>query len=421
MFGGIDCVMSILALDLGGTNAKCFRFDDKGRMEVRTLPTLPNVSAQPMAWEIDAQAYYQQILTLMEGWTEAAQALLFSTQMHGYVLTDEKIQPLSNYISWRDALSLRDNGQGTPLAALRTRLAVCDITGLGVPIKGNLALSALWARRENLPPRARLCSLGGYLIGRLTGELQSHVTNAAALGLMDVRHKTWRQDILSAAGLCGISLPRLTCAFVPVGTWQGIAVYPDLGDQQVCALGAGLIKGLLHVNIGTAGLIGCLADDFIPGVYENRPWLESGCLRTISGLPGGRHLEALALLLQVRTGHDVWAEMARADEAVPDSLPAWDFDHPSVMLALVPNCTVSLAASWFYRDFARRYQAAARQLSMPLQGIAYSGGCALRNLALRRALQKVLNVREEDCRSGDVSDGLRIFANTARNQLTSKV
>lgn len=399
--------MSILALDLGGTLSKCFRITNKGACEVRSCATLPNISADPLAYELDAEEYYQQVLDLLSSWTDDAEALLVSTQMHGYVLTDHAFNPLSPYVSWRDRYSMRAGKNGIVLDELRKRLSAIDITSLGVPIKSNIALSSLYARRELLPEAAQLNSLGGYLIGRLTGTWQCHITNAAPLGLLNVKQYVWRSDILQMAGLSNISLPALTAELKPVGEWKGIEVYPDLGDQQVCALGAGLEAGILHVNIGTAGLIGCLATDFTSGDYENRPWLDRGYLRTISGLPGGRHLEALVRVLEVKVGRKVWNEMVNASGNVPGGLPVWDFEHPEEMLSHLSFLTPELAARWFYRDLAESYRRAAGQLKVPLRGVAFSGGCVLKNPALRRAIQDALGVSDAHCRSGDVSDGLR--------------
>lgn len=55
----------------------------------------------------------------------------------------------------------------------------------------------------------------------------------------------------------------------------------------------------LHISVGTAGLMGVLTNAWEVGAWENRPWLTPGMyLRTVSGLPGGRHMAGLEALLR---------------------------------------------------------------------------------------------------------------------------
>src|SRR5699024_3478295 len=127
-----------------------------------------------------------------------------------------------------------------------------------------------------------------------------HMTNAAPTGLADVRAGGWNRALLRTAGLDGLTLPRIESAPVPVGYWQGLAVYPDLGDQQACALGAQPgEEDALCVAMGTTGLMGILTRQWGQGEYENRPWLSPGVyLRTVSALPGGRDMEAVKRFVQ---------------------------------------------------------------------------------------------------------------------------
>jgi len=341
----------------------------------------------------------------------AVSTLLLSTQMHGCVLTNHDFQPLSPYFSWRDGLG------AARLPAIRRLLPEDAVAPSGVPLKGNLALCALLARRllgESLPINARLCTLGGYIIGRLTGEYVCHMTNAAPTGLADVRGGCWNRALLDKAGL-NLQLPRLVTTLEPVGDWKGIAVYPDLGDQQVCAAGAGLSPGdSLHISIGTAGLIGSLTPKWTSGVYENRPWLTPGLyLRTISGLPGGREMAGLAhLLLELvqRLGSStseaqVWAFLAGC---LPHAAPP---EHPWQRLTCSPEEWVAC----LYHDIAAAYAQAAARLELPLRKVAFSGGCAAKNPALRSALCHAFSC-DDPCIDHHAMRGLAAIASSLHAQ-----
>ena len=376
--------MRFLALDLGSTYTKAALMEDGTLLRQHSVLTPAPSCTQCGRYEIDANEYSEQVQAILSAlWEEHTDALLISTQMHGYVLTDDDFHPLSPYVSWRDGLGVQQ------LSSIRLMLGDESTAPSGVPLKGNLALCALTARKllcETPSPHARLCTLGGYIIGRLTGAYVCHMTNAAPLGLADIRNGCWNTGLLEKAGL-DLQLPRVVNDLQAVGSWRGMAVYPDLGDQQVCAAGADLEpEKSLHISIGTAGLIGGLTAHDAVGAYESRPWIMPGLfLRTISGLPGGRHLAGLVHLIQ--------SFAAQFGEALPESC-IWGF---------LSSCTpcaeagafdawqrLSLSADkWvaaLYADMAAAYANAASGLKLSVQHLAFSGGAAAKNPALRSAI-----------------------------------
>lgn len=398
--------MRFLTLDLGSTYTKAALMEDGTALRQTSLPTPGPVHTAGGRYEIDAEAYWVQVKSLLEEMREdGVSALLMSTQMHGCVLTDDDFRPLTPYISWRDGLGAAN------LPAIRERLGDEDVSPSGVQLKGNLALCALMARAmmgERLPDRARLCTLGGYIIGRLTGQHVCHMTNAAPTGLADVRGGCWNTALLDRAGL-NLRLPRLVCDVRPVGRWRGIAVYPDLGDQQACAAGAALTpESSLHISVGTAGLIGGLTARWESGPYENRPWLTPGLyLRTVSGLPGGRHMAGLARLV---------GEMARQFGASAEEDAVWAFltsclceepptGDPWQRLTLPPRQWIA----GLYADFAEAYRSAADRLGLPIRQLAFSGGCAAKNPALRQAVCRAFGCADPHA-DNDALHGLAAIA-----------
>ena len=357
-----------------------------------------------MRYEIDAERYYEEVVSLLNTFkTPDTQGLLLSTQMHGCVLTDKAFMPVTPYISWQDGLGREK------LPQIAAELGTEAARPSGVPLKGNLALCALKARRlmgEQWPQGSYLCTLGGYIIGRLTGEHICHMTNAAPTGLADVRNGCWNSELIHAAGLQTLVYPRISYDLQPVGMWGNIAVYPDLGDQQVCAYGARLQPERdLHISVGTAGLIGCLHPQWGNGKYENRPWLTPQCyLRTISGLPGGRHIASLERLLkqcamELGSGavndEQIWHWMCslKGTPASPETL--WDW------LGMTPEQAVLSV----YARMAAAFRTASDQLEASISRLAFSGGCVTKNAALQKAFQKAYAC-DADAAGYDVTGGL---------------
>ena len=380
--------MRYLALDLGSSWTKTALLEDGNVLQERSVPTPMPKDTTGLRFEIDAEAYFRQVQTELEYYLpQKPGALLLSTQMHGCVLTDAAFQPLTPYISWRDGM-----GQNR-LEDICTLVGKDATAPSGVPLKGNLALCALLSRRmsgDALPVRARFCTLGGYVIGRLTGEHVCHMTNAAPTGLVDVQNKRWNQPLLLRAGLDGWQYPRLIHDLSPVGEWRDALVYADLGDQQVCAAGAGLKpEHTLHISLGTAGLIGMLTRQWESGPYENRPYVLPGVyLRTVSGLPGGRHMEGLATLLQEVTRSLTGCHVSR--QAVWDLLTQHTQPGAAGNLWDILSQPASSMLGAYYAAFAKAYVDGVQKLCFSPREIAFSGGAASQNSSLRKALSAAL-------------------------------
>ena len=395
--------MEYLALDLGSTNTKAYLLEDGRVVRALNADTPAPLGDGRERYEIDAEAYFGLILRLLSALrTSRTRGLLLSTQMHGYVLTNERFLPLSPYVSWRDGLGKKH------LKEIETLLGRDAAAPSGVPLKGNLALCALLGRAmegESTPVGARFCTLGGYVIGRLTGAHVCHMTNAAPSGLCDVRGGAWNEALIRRAGLEGLVFPALIDDLSPAGDWAGVAVYPDLGDQQVCALGADLRADHdIHVSLGTAGLIGCLSKVWAAGAFESRPWLMPGLyLRTVSGLPGGRHVAALEKLL--RDLAQTLSGAAVLDERV------WRFmtepragDAPGGTLLSALCGTPEELVTEFYAGMANAFLDAANRIAKRVDRVAFSGGCAAKNPALRGYFGRVF-MCEADGADYDVTAG----------------
>ena len=383
-----------LLLDVGSTTIKRMILN-RGRIVDRAEAiTPPNCAAIAGRYEIDGEALFKAVLGMLtEGVSRETEGLLLSTQMHGFILTDEAGRPLTPFVTWQDRAALERHGGQTTLEALAGVLPQEALFRAGVPLKANLGLVSLAARMRAglaVPEGALFHSLGGYVIYRLCGRHVCHLTNAGPCGIADVLWARLNRRLIAGAGLDRLRYPRLLTGYSPCGVaaiaGHELAIFPDLGDQQLCLLGTPcrLEKGF-HINVGTAGLAGMLTRRFAAGPYENRAWMEKGVyLRTVSGLPGGRSVAALHARIVARgMGEEAAWRLMTTAEGVPRPLD-WREDE---LLPRLPEDWDS--ESWsvsLYAAMAERYRQAAKRMDCPAEEIYFSGGCALKNPALRRAM-----------------------------------
>ena len=99
-----------LALDLGSTYTKCALLDENGVVKSCQVASPPPICGEDAArYEIDADEYMRQAEELLGQMRDSdTVGVLISTQMHGFVLADEKGRSLTPYISWQDRVGERN-------------------------------------------------------------------------------------------------------------------------------------------------------------------------------------------------------------------------------------------------------------------------------------------------------------------------
>ena len=296
--------MHFLAVDIGSSYIKSALLET-GSMTITEVVKIPSPqrlpNANPYAYEVDAAVLYQTFEAVITPYLDrhkSISGLLLSTQMHGCVVSTGG---RDIYISWQDTMCLaEDPGTGNRyLDRLRSLFRPEDYADSGIPIKPASAFCNLYARNRSVPfPQdTPLFTLGSYVIYRMTGKNICHITNAAPMGMVNLRERKWRYDLWDRAGLNMFIMPEITTDFKPCSTFlykgRNLAVFPDIGDQQAAMLGMGVQKGDVAVNIGTAGQIIRISDVFTVADYEIRPFLPGLFLEVISRMPSGRNFDVV--------------------------------------------------------------------------------------------------------------------------------
>ncbi|WP_127588263.1 sedoheptulokinase [Paenibacillus koleovorans] len=326
--------MLFIGLDIGSSYFKSAVLDLQAArlLDVRKdkaplkLPT-----AEEGRYEIDAEAMAAlasaHIGKLLNRYRGAIAGIVLSTQMHGFVLTDDSGMPVTAYISWQDRRCLERlaDGEENSLEALEQLLGPHAPARSGLRLKPGLALGNLYSwlqqNREAAACRraAEFHTLGSFLIRRLTGAHATHLTNAAATGMVDVVDRVWNARTIDEASCGNLRFPALVGETEQAGVYRSrygnIPVYPDIGDHQASVLGCcGNGGNDIIVTLGTAGLLSRESASWSEGEdkYECRPYFEGGYLNTVSRLPGGRNFDVLIEFVQ-SVARDVWGRTPGKD------------------------------------------------------------------------------------------------------------
>ncbi len=335
-------------------------------------------------------------------------------QMHGVVLTSEKGEPLSNFISWQDQRTLmpHPNGAGTYFDVLAQRITPVERQQLGNELRPGLPLSVLfWLAKENRLPKAGAvpASLADFVIANLCGSPPTtEATNAAAHGAFNLVYQEWDHAVISKLGqeqLLWPTLQRLgeVAGFLKLGPTL-VPCYTPIGDQQCALLGVFLEDRELSLNIATGSQVTAISPRLEFGNYQTRPLFDGKFIKTVTHIPAGRALNALVCLLTelTRTQHlepvDLWADIEKYAMQVGETglrvnlafFTSACGDHGEISNMREENMTVGHLFRAAFENMADNYYRCALRLSaeQAWTNLVFSGGLAQKLKVLRQIIQQ---------------------------------
>lgn len=212
-------------------------------------------------------------------------------QMHGILYVDGAGRAVSPLMTWQDARADEPIDKGASACG-----RILAATGRRVFAGYGLATHYYNLKRGLIPDgAAKLCTIGDYAAMRLAGcaEPVIHPTNAASLGLFDVRAGRFEEEAIASLGTDTAVLPTVAETVSPVGEYRGRAVFCAVGDNQAAYFGVMRNGGVL-CNFGTGSQVSvAVAEPKEGGGIECRPYFGGRYLLSGSALCGGR---AYALL-----------------------------------------------------------------------------------------------------------------------------
>lgn len=216
-------------------------------------------------------------------------------QMHGIVYVDSYGKHVSPLYTWQDERGNQKCQNGRNCCEIIEEVSKTKIySGYGLVthyynnIMGQMPKDAVG-----------LCTIADYLGMVLTGRTKPlmHSSNAASLGLFDVKNNKFIEEAFCKLNLNIQILSNVTEDFQIIGIYRDIPVCVAIGDNQSSFLGA--VKNVredILVNMGTGGQVSVYSEHYyIAEEIETRPFIRGGYILSGSSLCGGR---AYAILEQ---------------------------------------------------------------------------------------------------------------------------
>ena len=233
-------------------------------------------------------------------------AIACDSQMAGIGSVDEAFRPAAPFDSWLDMrcepyITWMEKEAGDRIIELTGCPATCDH-----------GPKMLWSKHERPKEYARVAKFvtpAGYVSGRMAGlrgeQAFMDTTFIHFSGFSDSRNAAWSQELCSIFELDVEKLPRIVEPWEAAGEMTeraardfglapGTIVSAGCGDTAACALGAGLVRpGMLLDIAGTASVFAATTDRFvadranrtllnmhsvIPGLYHPLAYIAGGGL-----------------------------------------------------------------------------------------------------------------------------------------------
>ena len=281
--------MIYLGIDCGTQSTKTIAFDPSlGRIvasaaqSYEILPGLPpgHLEQNPSTWAQAVDTTIQQVLAALGARRAEVRGIGISGQQHGFVALDRDAHIIRPAKLWCDTSTVAECD--LMRAHFGGAQAVIEKVGMDM-LPGFTAPKILWLKRHEPDNFAKLATVllpHDYLNFYLTGHLQMEYGDASGTALMDVRTRTWAQDVLDFIDPALVEkMPDLSSSREPAGTllpelakrWNlpaGVVISAGGGDNMMGAIGTGNVStGRVTASLGTSGTI---------YAYSEKPVIDPG-------------------------------------------------------------------------------------------------------------------------------------------------
>ncbi len=339
----------LLGLDISTTGAKALVIDQAGRVIASHSTPQPIQQPHPLwseqrpaDWWAGMVASIRAVLAAPGVSPEAIAAVGLTGQMHGMVLLDDAGEVLRPAILWNDQRTAAQCNAMTERLGFDRLIALTGNRAL----TGFTAPKVLWVRDHEPEVFARARHLllpKDYIRFMLTGDHVMDVSDAAGTSLLDVAHRRWSDEVVSALDIPASWLPRLAegsevtgvisaHAAAETGLWAGTPVVGGGGDQAAGAVGVGAVEaGIIGLSLGTSGVVFAPLDAY---AYEPQGRLHAFC----HAVPGMWHF--MGVMLSAAGSLQWYADTLAPGESFDTLLaPAADIPPGAEGLLFLPYLT----------------------------------------------------------------------------------
>jgi xylulokinase len=262
----------LLGIDIGTSSVKAVLFDpDTVGVVAVAQHEYPIHKPAPDRAEQDPDDWWNATIEVVHAVTAHAGrrdiiAIGLCGQMHGTVMLDANNRSLAPAIVWPDQRSAAEVDRLVNLLGAQRYTSIAGT----MPATGFMAVTLLWLRQHDpalLEQIRQVVLPKDYVRLKLTGNVSTDPSDAAATGLFDVNASTWSDEIIGTAGLPRDIFPPLLQsqalagdltaeAARTLGLADGIPVVVGCADQPAQALGNGVAgTGKAIVSIASGGQV----------------------------------------------------------------------------------------------------------------------------------------------------------------------
>ena len=291
----LDDCKAVIGIDIGSTSisAVVINADENTVIETYTVDNDSSISVEPDFSEFDADKMTDKAKAIAEYLIKAypnAVSIGITGQMHGVVYLDKNGKAVSPLYNWQDGRGNRKLPNGKTYAQ-----EIFDLTGYKV--YSGYGFSTLYYNKINgLEPQNAytFCTIMDYLAVKLAGLLFPviHPSNAASLGLFNLKDKAFDKDAIKKLGLDHLEIPTVAEDYDNIiDKYFGVSVSVAIGDNQASIFGSVKPeKNNSLVNFGTGSQISAVTDEYreVNENLELRPYLFGKYLICGCALCGGK-------------------------------------------------------------------------------------------------------------------------------------
>ena len=269
---GIDCgTQSLKTVALDGGTGELLASSTHSYGLIDGLPA-GHLEQDPEVWWQALQDTVLEVVAALGSRQGEVAALGVSGQQHGFVPLDQEQRVIRAAKLWCDTSTAAQCEELR--AALGGRDAVIGLVGNDM-LPGFTAPKILWLKQNEPSNYARLAHVAlphDYLNLKLTGNLRMEYGDASGTALLDVRHRTWSEEVCAAIDqslvekLPAAGSSRVACGMLCAdlrGAWGlgEVVVSAGGGDNMMAAIGTGNVRpGGITASLGTSGTIFACAD-----------------------------------------------------------------------------------------------------------------------------------------------------------------
>lgn len=311
---------TFLLIDFGASRIKSSVFADGQILEVQSHNSVEPCDLKDKKFEVDILKIKEKFLSIAKSYYEKFkfEGIFICSEMHGFALLDEKNQPISNYISWKDERCTNQIDGVSSFELLKNKLGNTFFEKTAMKPRACYPIFNLFhLARENKINTAKVVSLPEWLCCCSNKSLNiAHSTMSAGLGFYNLYTNFFDDELIDSISERKIQLTfNKPTSNIEIGGYielngVDIPIYTGVGDHQCAVLGAQNDDSSISVNLGTGSQVAMI--DLDNKICEKRPFFDNKTLSVITHIPSGRALNHfIGFLENINPNINFWDELGK--------------------------------------------------------------------------------------------------------------